>query len=93
MNGATTRNRLHDTIFPPSMTNPTSSPPIDPELTTATEQADLSASDGLVGGEATIDLNLPHDLNYDVDDLGNGQIVIQYWQEESSDQSATGSES
>lgn len=63
------------------MTDPVTSLPVDPELATATEQTDLSGDDGPVEGEAIIDLNLSDDLNYDVDDLGDGQIVIQYWHE------------
>lgn len=67
------------------MTQP-STPPIDLELATAAEQTGLSASD-LVEGEAIVDLNLPDDVDYDVDDLGDGRLVIQYWRDHTSGES------
>ena len=56
-----------------------SRPPIDPELETSAEQTCLAA-DRLVEGEATVDLNIPDDVDYDIDDLGDGRLVIQYWE-------------
>jgi hypothetical protein len=56
-----------------------STPPLDPELETSAEQTGLDDSQ-LVEGEAIVDLNIPDDVAYDVDDLGNGRLAIQYWE-------------
>jgi hypothetical protein len=56
-----------------------STPPLDPELETNAEQTGLDDSQ-LVEGEAVVDLNISDDVAYDVDDLGDGRIAIQYWE-------------
>jgi len=56
-----------------------STPPIDPELETSAEQTGLDAEQ-LVEGEAVVNLNVPDDVAYDVDDLGDGRLAIQYWE-------------
>ncbi|MFB6202489.1 MAG: hypothetical protein ABEI98_10835 [Halorhabdus sp.] len=56
-----------------------STPPIDPELETRAEQTGLD-DDQLVEGEAVVDLTIPADVDYDVDDLGDGRLAIQYWE-------------
>lgn len=67
------------------MTQPTFSA-IAPELDTNAEQIGLSA-DSLVEGEAIIDLNLAAGVDYDVDDLGDGQLVVQYWRADDAEES------
>lgn len=49
---------------------------IDPTVQSSSEQASL-ASGPRIHGEVTIDLQLPADVCYDVDDLGDGRLVIQ----------------
>ncbi|MFB6128810.1 MAG: hypothetical protein ABEJ47_03520 [Halorhabdus sp.] len=56
-----------------------STPPIDPELETSAEQTGLDAEQ-LVEGEAVVNLNVPDDVAYDVDDLGDGRLAVQYWE-------------
>jgi hypothetical protein len=56
-----------------------STPPLDPQLETNAEQTGLDDAQ-LVEGEAVVDLNIPDGVAYDVDDLGNGRLVIQYWE-------------
>jgi len=56
-----------------------STPPIDPELETGSEQTGLNAAQ-LVEGEAIVELNIPPGVDYDIDDLGDGRLAIQYWQ-------------
>jgi hypothetical protein len=53
--------------------------PLDPELETSAKQTGLNDAQ-LVEGEAVVDLNIPDAVAYDVDDLGNGRLVIQYWE-------------
>jgi hypothetical protein len=65
-------------MSPESMTSD-STPPLDPELETNAEQTGLDDSQ-LVEGEAVVDLNISDDVAYDVDDLGDGRIAIQYWE-------------
>jgi len=65
-------------MSPESMTSD-STLPLDPELETSAEQTGLDDSQ-LVEGEAIVDLNIPDDVAYDVDDLGNGRLAIQYWE-------------
>ena len=55
-----------------------STPPLDPQLETNAEQTGLDDAQ-LVEGEAVVDLNIPDSVAYDVDDLGNGRLVLQYW--------------
>lgn len=56
-----------------------STPPINPELEGGSEQTGLNVAQ-LVEGEAIVDLNIPPGVDYDVDDLGDGRLAIQYWQ-------------
>jgi len=56
-----------------------STPPLDPELETSAEQTGLDDAQ-VVDGEAVVDLNIPDDVAYDIDDLGDGRLVIQYWE-------------
>ena len=65
-------------MSPESMTSD-STPPLDPQLETNAEQTGLDDAQ-LVEGEAVVDLNIPDDVAYDVDDLGNGRLAIQYWE-------------
>lgn len=51
---------------------------IDPTVESSSEQASI-ASGPRFHGEVTIDLQLPADVSYDVDDRGDGRLVIQYW--------------
>lgn len=60
---------------------------IDPTIESASEQTSL-ATGNRIEGEVTIDLQLPPDLAYDIDDLGDGRLVIQYWHEESTGDTA-----
>lgn len=56
-----------------------STPPLDPELETSAEQTGLDSTQ-LVEGEAVVDLTIPDHVAYDVDDLGDGRLAIQYWE-------------
>lgn len=60
---------------------------IDPTVESASEQTSL-ATGNRIEGEVTVDLQLPPDLAYDVDDLGDGRLVIQYWHDESDSNAA-----
>lgn len=52
---------------------------MNPTVITDRKQQRLAGSD-IESGEVTIDLDLPDDIDgYDVDDLGDGTIVVQYW--------------
>lgn len=49
------------------------------EYTTLT--AEMSQSNDGKEGELIIDTEMLESFNYDIDDLGDGRIVIQYWEE------------
>lgn len=51
---------------------------IGPIIESSSEQTSLETGNR-IEGDVTIDLQLPPDLAYDVDDLGDGRLVVQYW--------------
>lgn len=54
---------------------------MDPTIISERKQQRLHPGD-IESGEVTIDLDLPDDIDgYDVDDQGDGTIVVQYWDE------------
>lgn len=67
---------------------------INPTVESSSYQPSL-ATGTRIEGEVTVDLQLPPDLAYDVDDLGDGRLVIQYWHDETDREAAepTGSSS
>lgn len=46
-----------------------------------TLSAELSQNDDGSEGELMIDLDLPDNFGYDVDDI-DGEIIVQYWKED-----------
>lgn len=52
---------------------------INPTIELASQQT-AQPTDTVTEGEIAIDLDLPSRMAYDIDDLGTGRLVVQFWQ-------------